>query len=227
MQTMKDQIKHSIMEKMVLDKRVNLSGITVEVNERRVRLKGNVSEHQARVIAEHHASSVSGVAGVDNLIRVGPHPDVQAPSDRQIAKKVTTLLKTVAGIDPHRVKVCVEDGLLTIEGSVRELELKKLAEDLAEIRGVLDVRNKLAVVPTEDFSDRLIAREIVDLIDRCACANVNTVHVRVEDRIVTLSGVVPDLATYFSIYNYAVIVGGVADVRNDIVMWPSCNPGDR
>lgn len=85
---------------------------------------------------------------------VGPHAgrgpkDFQRTDDR-IWEDVCQELDRHSDIDAREVEVRVEDGEVTLSGTVEERIQKRLAEDLAmSVWGVLDVHNRLRVRRTE------------------------------------------------------------------------------
>jgi hypothetical protein len=78
----------------------------------------------------------------------GPHtgrgPRGYRRADERIREDVCEFLTEDGHVDASRVEVRVEDGEVTLEGSVDSREQKRRAEDLAEIvLGVVDVHNRL------------------------------------------------------------------------------------
>ena len=71
----------------------------------------------------------------DELARRG------APSARLVGEAPTR----DGDLDASEIVVTVEDGEVTLEGTVRDRRSKRLAEDLAGQRGVRDVHNRLRV----------------------------------------------------------------------------------
>lgn len=56
-----------------------------------------------------------------------------------------------SGIDATDVDVRIEDGVVWLDGAVPDRDQKRAAEELAiDVRGVIDVINRLRVTPEED-----------------------------------------------------------------------------
>jgi hypothetical protein len=67
------------------------------------------------------------------------------PSDRVIWAVVTQRLANARGLDDSDIEVQVHNSEVTLNGTVRDREDKRRAEDLAELRGVPHVQNNLRV----------------------------------------------------------------------------------
>ncbi|MFN2386366.1 MAG: BON domain-containing protein [Thermoanaerobaculia bacterium] len=67
-------------------------------------------------------------------------------SDERIREDVCERLEEAGHVDASDIEVRVENGEVTLEGTVKSRREKRLAEDLAaEVRGVRDVQNALRV----------------------------------------------------------------------------------
>jgi hypothetical protein len=66
-------------------------------------------------------------------------------SDRVLWAVIVQRLKDHRGLDLHDVEVLVEDGEVTLNGTVRRKEEKRRIEDIVDIDGVRHVQNNLRV----------------------------------------------------------------------------------
>lgn len=66
-----ERIREDVCERLREDPRLDASGIDVEVRNREVTLSGTVTDRQSRRRAEELSEGVSGLAHVENRIRVG------------------------------------------------------------------------------------------------------------------------------------------------------------
>ena len=87
----------------------------------------------------------------------GPHagrgPEGYSRSSDRITEDVNEALTDHGGVDASKIRVSVEDGEVTLEGTVSSRREKRMAEDAAEdARGVRDVHNRLTL-SDEDSDD--------------------------------------------------------------------------
>ena len=80
----------------------------------------------------------------------GPHsgrgPEGYSRSTDRITEDVNEELTDHGGLDASKVRVSVDGGEVTLEGTVKSRREKRMAEDVAEgVRGVRDVHNRLRV----------------------------------------------------------------------------------
>jgi len=76
------------------------------------------------------------------------------PPDSSIQEMVSNYLATDSDMVRTDIRVSVENGIVTLEGSVDEYWKKGEAERIVRgARGVSDIVNRLAVVPTRTVAD--------------------------------------------------------------------------
>lgn len=111
-------------------------------------LSGTVEDPEERALAEDTARNVLLVGGIENKITVQSSWLVR--SDPWILSRVRSRLQLRADGSARTTTVEVQDGTVTLSGTVRdELQKERTALIAAEIAGVKAVRNNLAVVPAE------------------------------------------------------------------------------
>lgn len=69
----------------------------------------------------------------------------RGPSDRVLWAVIVERLEDERGLDLRDVEVLVEDGDVTLNGSVRRKEEKRRIEDIADVDGVRNVQNNLRI----------------------------------------------------------------------------------
>lgn len=168
-----------------------------------VALDGTVSSWQERALAEKAVASVTGVTHVDNNLRV-PGADVDRP-DSQIEKEIERRLYWDALIDSSDVTVLVDEGAVTLEGSVASAAERRRAERYARITGVRSVdMTGLAVEGWADRSDRRsptsveltddqVARAVEDALAFDPRVDAENITVSARDGRVVLRGRVESL----------------------------------
>jgi osmotically-inducible protein OsmY len=213
-----EEIRSDVMEQLAWDTRVDSSSIEVDVVDGTVILSGTVPTYPDRNQAQTDALQVPGVAGVDNRLIVSFPSAYVIPADAEISFNVTSSLSWSPSVDATRIHVAVDQGVVTLSGTVDSYWQKHRAEEItANTAGVTDVRNELTVAPTAPtVVDEDIRKEIVAALERNTNIDVSRVSVDVKDGVVTLTGAVPDYAAFRAVEDAARYTGGVLDVTNQL-----------
>ena len=185
-----ERIKKDIVDHLYWDVRVDASEVKVVVEDGKVTLSGTVPSFQARVAAEDDAYVIPGVYAVDNdiIVRyVNP-----LPSESELGDRVRSSLSWSPDIDSAGLEVNVENGVVTLNGTVSSLWEKLKAEEVAtNVSQATKVVNDIAVVPTENLVDERIAEDITRALERIILTDTDKVDVTVRDGVVILDGKVP------------------------------------
>jgi osmotically-inducible protein OsmY len=137
----------------------------------------------------------------------------ERPSDERIEAAVRSELFWDGRLDPREVAVDVEDGTVTLQGTVATPPQKHAAEEaVRRVREVAGVRNELAVRPLDLHlrQDAELRGEVLQALSDNALIP-RTIDAQVADGIVTLHGSVRDL---FQRDEAELVVRGVHGVRN-------------
>lgn len=211
------EIEAMVRDQLYWDSRVEEKRIQVEVEDAVVTLSGQVDSAVEMRAAVNDARKIPSVRFVENQLLVSlPQPSSE---DRVLAAAIRSVLNLNQEIDVSELDITVRAGEAVLEGSVDSLAEKLKAEELAgEVRGVVNVVDKIVVVPTEKILDQAIAEDIVARIDVDPNVRVEDVHVIVERGKVTLSGIVLSPAARNAAEQAAVQTHGVTEVDNRIVV---------
>ncbi|MFO7796270.1 MAG: BON domain-containing protein [Promethearchaeati archaeon] len=214
-----EKIKKDIVDQLYWDSRVDASEVEVEVDRSKVKLKGKVPNYSAKGAASADAWAINGVQEVDNFIDVEYPPSVSVPTDEEIKADIETSYELNLSLDAKDIDVSVTAGIVTLEGSVDAYWKKSRAESIASgVSGVLDIINKLTIVPSENFIDKEIAEDIIGSISRNFNVNAEKVDVKVEKGKVTLSGSVADWTAYRGVMDAAEFTAGVVDIDDNLII---------
>lgn len=214
-----EKIKKEVVDNLYWDTRVDATDVVVEVSDDgEVTLTGNVPSYTAKTSATTSVWSISGVKEVDNQLTVEYPAAVTVPSDQDIRNNVENTLLWDTDIDSTKIDVSVNAGVVTIEGDVDAYWKLYQAQSDADVTGVLDIVNKLAVVPSEDILDKDIAEDVINALDRNAMVDIDNVNVEVEDGDVVLTGAVSDWSAYRSAEDTAFYTLGVTSVDNQLTI---------
>jgi osmotically-inducible protein OsmY len=208
-----EEIRADIRNQLEWDYRVDENDVRVSVDDGVATLSGTVETYSASEAAEADAWSVTGVVDVENNITVDAETQAEGST---ISRSVKNVLEWNSEIEAADIRVTTVGGIVTVEGTVDSYWKKIRAADLAAgVSGVVEVRNRLAVVPTDDVLDERIAEDIVDAIERKSFVDVEDITVRVEDGAVTLSGTVDSRTEHEAVYEAALYTDGVVAVSDE------------
>mgnify|MGYP003943353427 CR=1 FL=1 len=93
--------------------------------------------------SENRVSGIRGILGIENKLAVVPSKKVE---DEVVAQDVVAALDRDVLVDTEMVHVTVNDGVVTLSGTVPGWASRRAAEDDAALTvGVVGVRNELDV----------------------------------------------------------------------------------
>lgn len=216
-----EDIKMDVVEQLHWDSRVDASRVQVTVVERMVTLEGAVVSQEAREAAADDASGIRGVLAVANQLSVEPPPDPVPPTDEELEAGILNVYRMDSVLDENDISVEVEDGVVTMQGSVDAFwKMGRARELIAGFAGVREVKNRLSVVPSEDYMDQALAETLTSALSRNALVNPETITVEAEDGVVTLTGTVPDWHAFRAASHTASHTAGVVELHNRLVVYP-------
>lgn len=214
-----EEIKVDVIKQLQWDARIDASDISVKVNDGSVELEGDVTSLTAKDAAFDDAYLVDGVLSVKNDLDVRFPAEKTVPSDLDIKTNLINTLSFNSDLESYKIDVSVDNGWITLEGTVNAYWEKVAAENEAlDINGVLGVTNNLGVVPTDSYLDENIAEDIVNALERNVYVNASDIDVKVEDGEVTLDGTVKTYKAKNAAYDSALYTPGVILVNNRIIV---------
>ncbi|MDT7043723.1 BON domain-containing protein [Candidatus Nitronereus thalassa] len=138
-------IENQVKAAMQRDPFLNQEALDVSVHEGRVYLEGKVPTTFRKSRAEFLASRVKGVVEVINRVH---HPFRWLwKSDWEIKRDIRNALQWDSHLAPASIQVHVENGQVTLRGTVQNKEQSQLAKHIALEMGARSVRNKLETPP--------------------------------------------------------------------------------
>jgi osmotically-inducible protein OsmY len=214
-----DEIEADILEQLALDTRVDPADVNVEVVNDTAVLTGNVDSYTEYRAAVNNALSVSGIDVVDdNLVISYEFVDIDT-SDSVLEEVIEDRFFYNPDLESFDISVEVNEGVATLSGEVDAFWKKIEAGTVAfEVIGVVNVENNLAVVPSEDIGDEIIAENIVTSLENNIFIDAEDITVNVSNNIVTLTGTVETLYEEDTAVEIASAVEGVIDVENKIAV---------
>ena len=145
-------------------------------------------------------------------------------ADGTAARNVRSALTLSKRVSAYNIEADSKDGVVTLNGQVASESIKSLAEEIArDTEGVKDVNNQITVDPGAQPSvesvrveDLEIRAAILEAIARSSELGGKNIEVKVENRMVTLSGSVANPAQRNGAEQTARAVGNVAGVTNNL-----------
>lgn len=210
------RIREAVEGELAADPRVELEEAEVVVVDGQVILRGIASSYRAKWAAAKAARRVEGVSSVDNRIEVR----LMAPGDdERIAASVRRALMSDTELDSSNINVVVHGGQVVLTGTVPSGFAKSRAdEDARWTDGVESVSNRLTIVPSRRQEDASLAVLVERALRGDAAVNADAIDVVVDDRHVTLSGVVRSWDERTAALDDALRVPGVVDVRDELAV---------
>jgi len=142
------EIKAGIQNAYFESPDVDSSEVGVQVSKGTARLDGEVDSYWTKMQAEDIASGVGGVKRVENKIDVKP---LQVTTDEYILEEIEQAFDDNPHISADDIKVTVEDGVVTLSGTVETWAAFNDAQEIAShVAGVTEVANDLVIGEMED-----------------------------------------------------------------------------
>jgi hyperosmotically inducible periplasmic protein len=136
-------IQDNIKDTLAWDSDLYPFGLSVSVVDGWVTLEGAVDAFWKKTRAEDLAFVRRGVVGLTNKIAVVP---TQTVADESLAKTIVDALDRNMNVNVDDINVTVENGVVTLTGTVLNRSSKRAAYDTAlYTRGVQDVRDQVTV----------------------------------------------------------------------------------
>jgi osmotically-inducible protein OsmY len=164
-------------------------------------------------------SRTPGVKEISDRLQV----NTQALPDNEVKDKIRTELDlNRAIVEPGKIRVDVNNGVVILKGTVSFFRESKVAQDVASWEpGVKDVVNELRVRPTEKaFSDENLTNVLREAVVHFFPLEKNTVQVQVNDGRASLTGTVTTMWARNHIESEARHVLGIYEVKNLIQVVP-------
>ena len=211
------QIQKDVIDELHWDPSIRDSEVAVAAKDGVVTLAGTVHSYAEKYAAERAAERVSGVKAIAEDLVVQPIGSF-VRSDTDIAHAVTRALTWDIQVPDDKVKATVENGWITLTGSVEWKYQKDAAERAVRyLTGVKGVGNLIEVRP-KHASKFEVSSKIKEALRRSADHDADQITVEASDGRVTLKGTVRSFAERADAERAAWSAPGVSYVEDRIAV---------
>ena len=142
--------------------------------------------------------------------------EVRTLTDRVIMLAIEKELLASQAVDSHLIDVRVEDGIVTLSGSISNLLANQIAIGLAQrVRGVMSVVDQIEVNPLER-SDGDLQKDIQAALAADPATRKLKPKVEVTDAVATLTGEVPSYGKKTLASRVTSAVKGIVELNNNL-----------
>ncbi len=186
------QIKQAVEDELLQSQFVNANRIDVSVNEGVVTFEGTADSLMSKEKSVELAEKLKGVRAIVNMLDVRD----AGVDDEELQDRVAMALLVDPATDLFEVDVSVEDGAVTLSGTVNSWAEKRLCADVAKhVTGVKEVKNEIKTkLSDKERPDSEIQAEILARLEHSVWIDPDLIKVEVQDGNVTLSGAVGSAA---------------------------------
>lgn len=208
------EIQKNVIEELKCTPLIKVNEIGVAVKNGIVTLSGIVDSYPKKITIEKAVKKIAGVKGIAEDLQV-KLVESQLKTDPEIAQAVKNSLEWHSSVGVDNVCILVENGWVTIDGSVDWDFQRKSATDVVQnIVGVTGITNNIKISHKPVSSE--IKTNIQSALIRNANINANKINVTTEGNNVILSGDVGSWAEYEEAERSAWLTAGVSKVENNL-----------
>lgn len=211
------QLQRDVLDELQYEPSVDASKIGVIAHNGIVSLTGTVASYAEQNAATHAAERIAGVKAVANETKV-ELPSMHQRDDADIAQAVLNAFKWHVWVPQDAIKVSVERGWVTLEGTVNSKFQRTSADDAVRyLTGVQGVINLISVKqPAINSSE--VKLKIENALRRATELEAAHINVEVQGNKVVLRGKVRSWAERSDAERAAWAAPGVGQVEDNLTI---------
>jgi osmotically-inducible protein OsmY len=214
------EIEKDLLDELRWDPALKDDDVAVSVRDGVVTLAGFVASYADKWKAERVVSRVKGVRAIANDLQVKLPAASQRP-DPDIARAAIDALKWDIVVPSDRITVRIENGWLTLDGTVDYYFQRQAAErDVRNLTGVKGVTNLITVHSSQPASAD-IKQRIKEALQRNALLDADHITVEIDKSKAILRGTVRSYAEWRSAAMAARNAPGISEVENRLTIDPN------
>ena len=211
-----EELQKDVQNAIKWEPLLHAAEIGVIVRDGIVTLTGTVNTYAKKTEAETAAKAVAGVKAVVDDIEV-KLDSAAIKNDTDIAVEVVNALKADWSVPDDKIKVVVDNGWVTMEGTVHWNFQREAAKSAVRyLTGVKGVINKMKI--KAEIEDAVEQERVEKALRRNWSIDADKIHVKASDKTITLSGIVTSLYQKEEAEKIAWKTPGVWYVDNQLVV---------
>lgn len=217
--TQSSRLQHDVQAELEWEPALDASHIGVTATQTGVvTLTGTVASYAEKLTAERAAKRIAGVRGIANDIVVQPTGSARR-TDTEIAQAALRALQWDMAVPDEKIRVRVEEGLVTLEGEVA-LQFQRAAAENAvrRLSGVRGVNNEIRLQTRASPEASEVKHAIRTAFRRSAEIDANSIEVDTKESTIILRGKVRTWAEREAAERAAWAAPGVLAVEDELTV---------
>ena len=211
-----EDIRADVLEELEWVPGLDESEIRIAVDENIVTMTGHVPSWTEKRKSEEAAKRVAGVRGLADEVKVRV-PGSHGRDDTDVVETALDALRWNYSVPNEKVTVTVDNGWLTLEGTVDWQYQRKAAERAVQgLTGMKHLSNRITVTPR--VSPANVKEKVEAAFKRSAELEARNLRVATDGGTVTLSGDVHSWTEWEEAENAAWAAPGVVGVDNRLAV---------